>query len=113
MREVLRSACDLSMHLCCAVVMHSMTKPPASLRHSWQLNSTQGVWHFLLLACAVLAFSSQVIAKEGLTTTKEGLEAIIFTADGDMRQALNNLQVRPAQRKPCDKHPLDAQKGMP
>lgn len=23
---------------------------------------------------------------------KEGLEAIIFTADGDMRQALNNLQ---------------------
>lgn len=23
----------------------------------------------------------------------EGLEAIIFTADGDMRQALNNLQV--------------------
>lgn len=25
----------------------------------------------------------------------EGLEAIIFTADGDMRQALNNLQVTP------------------
>lgn len=24
----------------------------------------------------------------------EGLEAIIFTADGDMRQALNNLQVK-------------------
>lgn len=24
----------------------------------------------------------------------EGLEAIIFTADGDMRQALNNLQAR-------------------
>ena len=23
----------------------------------------------------------------------EGLEAIVFTADGDMRQALNNLQV--------------------
>jgi DNA polymerase III delta prime subunit len=36
----------------------------------------------------------QVIGKEGLTATKEGLEAIIFTADGDMRQALNNLQVR-------------------
>lgn len=35
----------------------------------------------------------QVIAKEGLTATKDGLEAIIFTADGDMRQALNNLQV--------------------
>ena len=24
----------------------------------------------------------------------DGMEAIIFTADGDMRQALNNLQVR-------------------
>jgi DNA polymerase III delta prime subunit len=24
--------------------------------------------------------------------TKEGLEAIVFTAQGDMRQALNNLQ---------------------
>lgn len=24
----------------------------------------------------------------------DGLEAIIFTADGDMRQALNNLQVK-------------------
>jgi DNA polymerase III delta prime subunit len=36
----------------------------------------------------------QVIGKEGLTATKDGLEAIIFTADGDMRQALNNLQVR-------------------
>jgi replication factor C subunit 2/4 len=35
----------------------------------------------------------QVIGKEGLTATKDGLEAIIFTADGDMRQALNNLQV--------------------
>lgn len=35
----------------------------------------------------------QVIAKEGITCSKDGLEAIIFTADGDMRQALNNLQV--------------------
>jgi replication factor C subunit 2/4 len=35
----------------------------------------------------------QVIAKEGITVTSDGLEAIIFTADGDMRQALNNVQV--------------------
>jgi hypothetical protein len=34
--------------------------------------------------------------------TNEGLEAIIFTADGDMRQALNNLQVRP----PCQHEPV-------
>lgn len=27
-----------------------------------------------------------------LTYDKKGLEAILFTADGDMRQAINNLQ---------------------
>ena len=35
----------------------------------------------------------QVIEKEGITCSDDGLEAIVFTADGDMRQALNNLQV--------------------
>lgn len=34
----------------------------------------------------------QVIEKEGISCSKDGLEAIVFTADGDMRQALNNLQ---------------------
>jgi DNA polymerase III delta prime subunit len=29
-----------------------------------------------------------------------GLEAIIFTAEGDMRQALNNAQVKASQTKP-------------
>jgi replication-associated recombination protein RarA len=36
----------------------------------------------------------QVVEKEGLTCSTDGYEAIVFTADGDMRQALNNLQVR-------------------
>lgn len=40
----------------------------------------------------ILARLQIVIGKEGLTCSKDGLEAIIFTADGDMRQALNNLQ---------------------
>ncbi|GBF96156.1 replication factor C subunit 2 [Raphidocelis subcapitata] len=40
----------------------------------------------------VLARIKQVIEREGATATPEGLEAIVFTADGDMRQALNNLQ---------------------
>jgi hypothetical protein len=34
-----------------------------------------------------------VCEREGVAHVPEGLEAIIFTADGDMRQALNNLQV--------------------
>lgn len=53
--------------------------------------------------CAVLRYSrltdAQVLArlleickKETVSYTNDGLEAIIFTAQGDMRQALNNLQ---------------------
>uniref|UniRef100_W5KFB3 Replication factor C subunit 2 n=1 Tax=Astyanax mexicanus TaxID=7994 RepID=W5KFB3_ASTMX len=53
--------------------------------------------------CAVLRYSKlrdeqimmrlmEVVEKENLHTTNDGLEAIIFTAQGDMRQALNNLQ---------------------
>lgn len=33
-----------------------------------------------------------VVAVEGVAYTPDGLEAVVFTADGDMRQALNNLQ---------------------
>ncbi|QDZ18055.1 subunit 2 of DNA replication factor C complex [Chloropicon primus] len=53
--------------------------------------------------CAVVRFTRlsdedvllrllEVCELEGVPKTNEGLEAIIFTADGDMRQALNNLQ---------------------
>jgi DNA polymerase III delta prime subunit len=34
-----------------------------------------------------------VCQAEGVAHTPDGLEAVVFTADGDMRQALNNLQV--------------------
>ncbi|KAM9344244.1 LOW QUALITY PROTEIN: replication factor C subunit 2 [Pholidichthys leucotaenia] len=53
--------------------------------------------------CAVLRYSKltdgqilerlqEVVEKEGLSVSDDGLEAVIFTAQGDMRQALNNLQ---------------------
>lgn len=53
--------------------------------------------------CAIVRFSKlgdkevlerllHVAQSEGVAYTPEGLEAVIFTADGDMRQALNNLQ---------------------
>eukprot|EP00299_Pterocystis_sp_00344_P001929 c1185_g1_i1.p1 GENE.c1185_g1_i1~~c1185_g1_i1.p1 ORF type:complete len:209 (-),score=45.31 c1185_g1_i1:3-629(-) len=53
--------------------------------------------------CAILRFTKlsdaqllqkllQVIQTESISYTQNGLEAIVFTADGDMRQALNNLQ---------------------
>lgn len=34
-----------------------------------------------------------VCQAEGVASTPDGLEAAVFTADGDMRQALNSLQV--------------------
>jgi replication factor C subunit 2/4 len=64
----------------------------------------------------MLARLRRVIEREGVTWTPEGLEAVVFTADGDMRQALNNLQathtgfgdVTPANVfKVCDQpHPV-------
>lgn len=44
--------------------------------------------HFLHDKITILIASSQL----QLTYDDTGLEAIIFTADGDMRQAINNLQ---------------------
>ena len=41
---------------------------------------------------------------EGVTRTPEGLEALIFTAEGDMRNALNNLQVLVAPGAWCKSH---------
>ncbi|KZC08102.1 PREDICTED: replication factor C subunit 2-like [Dufourea novaeangliae] len=40
----------------------------------------------------VLTKVLEVCAKENISYTDDGLEAIVFTAQGDMRQALNNLQ---------------------
>ncbi|KAL0269527.1 UNVERIFIED_CONTAM: hypothetical protein PYX00_007230 [Menopon gallinae] len=40
----------------------------------------------------VLAKVLQVCQKEEISYTDDGLEAIVFSAQGDMRQALNNLQ---------------------
>ncbi|XP_064620573.1 replication factor C subunit 2-like [Lineus longissimus] len=53
--------------------------------------------------CAVLRYSKltdaqvlhrllEIIEKEGVSYTDDGMEAIIFTAQGDMRQAINNTQ---------------------
>ncbi|KAJ6228883.1 replication factor c subunit 2 [Anaeramoeba flamelloides] len=53
--------------------------------------------------CAVLKFSrlsndemafrlQQISNYEKITVTEKGYEALLFTADGDMRQAINNLQ---------------------
>lgn len=45
-----------------------------------------------LQAAQILARLLQVCEMEDIKHTPEGLEALLFTADGDMRQAINNLQ---------------------
>jgi len=53
--------------------------------------------------CAVLRYSilnseevvfriTEIAEKEQVTITDDGLNALVYTADGDMRQAINNLQ---------------------
>jgi replication factor C subunit 2/4 len=53
--------------------------------------------------CAILRFTrlqdvellerlKDICTKEGVKFTMDGLEALIFTADGDLRQAINALQ---------------------
>lgn len=49
----------------------------------------QQVTNILLQLLGKLLF---VCSKEDLSYTDDGIEAILFTAQGDMRQALNNLQ---------------------
>uniref|UniRef100_A0A2K6CE52 Replication factor C subunit 2 n=1 Tax=Macaca nemestrina TaxID=9545 RepID=A0A2K6CE52_MACNE len=65
--------------------------PPPSLQPPIQ--SRCAVLRYTKLTDAqILARLMNVIEKERVPYTDDGLEAIIFTAQGDMRQALNNLQ---------------------
>jgi len=72
-------------------------------RFALACNSSEKIIEPIQSRCAVLRYSklsdSQVLARllevakaESVTYTDDGLEAVIFTAQGDMRQALNNLQ---------------------
>ncbi|OXB71298.1 UNVERIFIED_CONTAM: hypothetical protein H355_008881 [Colinus virginianus] len=63
----------------------------------------------------------QVCAAEGVPITDDGMEAIVFFADGDMRSALNNLQstfsafgrvTRENVEKVCDNPPPDSVRAM-
>ncbi|KAK7455716.1 hypothetical protein BaRGS_00039456 [Batillaria attramentaria] len=72
-------------------------------RFALACNSSEKIIEPIQSRCAVLRYSklsdSQLLARllticeqENVSYTDDGLEAIIFTAQGDMRQALNNLQ---------------------
>lgn len=72
-------------------------------RFALACNSSEKIIEPIQSRCAMLRYSKlsdamvlskllHVCEQEGVSYTDDGLEAIIFTAQGDMRQALNNLQ---------------------
>lgn len=72
-------------------------------RFALACNSSEKIIEPIQSRCAMLRYSkltdAQILAKvldvcskESIDYLEEGLEAIVFTAQGDMRQALNNLQ---------------------
>jgi len=72
-------------------------------RFALACNSSEKIIEPIQSRCAMLRYSklseAQILAKllsvceaEDLSYTKDGLEAVVFTAQGDMRQGLNNLQ---------------------
>jgi len=75
----------------------------STTRFALACNSSEKIIEPIQSRCAMLRYSklsdAQVLAKvlevckkESVDHSDDGLEAIVFTAQGDMRQALNNLQ---------------------
>ncbi|AET38490.1 replication factor C subunit 4 Ecym_2792 [Eremothecium cymbalariae DBVPG len=75
----------------------------SSTRFAFACNQSNKIIEPLQSRCAILRYSKlsdeqvlkrllEIIKLEDVKYTNDGLEAIIFTAEGDMRQAINNLQ---------------------
>merc|ERR1719471_1125023 len=75
----------------------------STTRFALACNSSEKIIEPIQSRCAMLRYSkltdAQVLAKvlevckaENIDYSNDGLEAVVFTAQGDMRQALNNLQ---------------------
>ncbi|XP_046390464.1 replication factor C subunit 2 [Ischnura elegans] len=81
----------------------TLEKYSNTTRYALACNNSEKIIEPIQSRCAMIRFGilsdMQVLAKvlqvcqaEGISYTHDGLEAIVFTAQGDMRQALNNLQ---------------------
>ncbi len=75
----------------------------ATTRFALACNQSSKLIEPIQSRCAILRYTRlsdaevlkrvrEVAALEKITYTDQGLEAVVFTADGDMRQALNNMQ---------------------
>ena len=75
----------------------------STTRFAFACNQSNKIIEPLQSRCAILRYArltetqlvvriKQVAAAENVTTTDDGIAALVFSAEGDMRQALNNLQ---------------------
>ena len=75
----------------------------STTRFALACNTSSKIIEPIQSRCAILRFTRlsntevlqrlmEVCARENIACTDKGLEALIFTAEGDMRNALNNLQ---------------------
>lgn len=75
----------------------------STTRFALACNTSEKIIEPIQSRCAILRYGRlgnehvlrrllEVVQAEGVGYAPEGLEALLFTADGDMRQALNNLQ---------------------
>ncbi|KCV70677.1 replication factor C subunit 2/4 [Fonticula alba] len=80
-----------------------MEKFASTTRFALACNISSRIIEPIQSRCAILRFNRLtdaqmlarmmvVVGEEKVVTTDDGLEAILFSSDGDMRQALNNLQ---------------------
>ena len=80
-----------------------MTEFSTTTRFALACNDSSKIIEPIQSRCAIVRFTKltdaevlrrlkQVIDAEKLKASEDGIEAIIFTAEGDMRYALNNLQ---------------------
>ena len=84
-----------------------MTEYSSTTRFAIACNDSSKIIEPIQSRCAIVRFTKLndeevlerlkiVMDQEGIKYTNDGLEALIFTADGDMRYALNNLQATAA-----------------
>ncbi|CAI2374994.1 unnamed protein product [Moneuplotes crassus] len=84
-----------------------MTEYSSTTRFALACNDSSKIIEPIQSRCAIIRYTklsdeeilerlNQVIEKEEIKCDESGLQALLFTADGDMRYALNNLQATSA-----------------
>jgi len=92
MTEAAQQALRRTMELCSATTRFALACNQSS-KLIEPIQSRCAILRFSKLSDAeVLSRLNQVATLEGVPITDSGLEALVFTAEGDMRNALNNMQ---------------------